>query len=425
MTGFHRTYDHRLKEMIVENRNPGLFPSLKIPRSTARGWIKKGIPDVVTLNDFDKTQNEIILENENLKRTVKELKASYHLSCFTFKLFGLQIQYRRLPFAAAKSMLLCAIEGAKRVLPLKDCLHAIGLSSARFHSWRKREIKCQLEDATTCPRLSPMKISLSEISKIRYYASHKQFAHFSITALSWFTKKTGDLFASPATWSRTIKTFNIRRPTERFYPPKPKVGIRASKNNELWHLDLTIIRLTNNTRAFIQSVIDNYSRFVLATSVSLEYGGKNTKSLLEKAISKARTFGYMNKPHVLVDSGSENVNQDVNSLVTKNILDRTIAQIDISFSNSMIEAFFRRLKHAYLYLQKLTDLPVLTYHANYYVVEHNEAIPHSALMGATPLEVYSGNWTNHNHELLQWAHRVAITQRLNANHGVNCGLCPT
>jgi len=191
--------------MVSESKDPNLFPTLNIPKSTATGWIKKGMTEVVTLNELDKNQVELLLENQSLKKQVDELKASYALSCFTFKLFGLQIQYLRLPFAEAKAMLLSAIEGAREVLSLKAALSAIGLTSSRFHSWKKREVGCKLQDATSCPRLSPMKLSLEEIHKIRAYASDKRFAHFSLTALSWFTKKRGKLFASASTWSRVVK----------------------------------------------------------------------------------------------------------------------------------------------------------------------------------------------------------------------------
>ena len=45
----HRAYDHRIKRLIADAGDPNLFPSLKIPPSTAREWIKKGSFDVVTL----------------------------------------------------------------------------------------------------------------------------------------------------------------------------------------------------------------------------------------------------------------------------------------------------------------------------------------------------------------------------------------
>jgi len=43
-----RTYDHHIREMICETGDPGLFPEAKIPRSTIRSWLDRGVSDVVT-----------------------------------------------------------------------------------------------------------------------------------------------------------------------------------------------------------------------------------------------------------------------------------------------------------------------------------------------------------------------------------------
>ena len=46
----------------------------------------------------------------------------------------------------------------------------------------------------------------------------------------------GFVFASPSTWYRLIRIHNWRRPRKRIHPAKPKVGIRASHPNEIWHV---------------------------------------------------------------------------------------------------------------------------------------------------------------------------------------------
>jgi putative transposase len=42
------------------------------------------------------------------------------------------------------------------------------------------------------------------------------------------------------------------------------VGIRADAPNELWHIDVTIIKLIDGTKAYLHAVIDNFSRRILA-----------------------------------------------------------------------------------------------------------------------------------------------------------------
>ncbi len=106
-------------------------------------------------------------------------------------------------------------------------------------------------------------------------------------------------------------------------------------------------------------------------------------------------------PNVWVDSGTENLNQHVDQLVTENLARRTVAQIDIEFSNSMIEMLFHRLKHRYLFTIPLTNIVVLSKAANFFITESNDRIPHAALRRATPLEMITGRRGEDQRNLLK------------------------
>jgi transposase InsO family protein len=146
--------------------------------------------------------------------------------------------------------------------------------------------------------------------------------------------------ASPSSWSRVIRELGLKKNRIRISPPKPKLGIRASAPGQIWHLDQTILRLSDGTKAFVQCIIDNFSRYVLTWKVSRDYGGARTKKLIEKALVKAKSLGLEVKPNILVDSGCENIHEKVDLLVDSKAISRTIAQIDIEQSNSMVEMLF-------------------------------------------------------------------------------------
>jgi hypothetical protein len=89
----YRTYDHRVKQMIIKTGDPNFFPDLKIPRSTALGWIKNGIPEVVTVPSLDLQNETLVTKLFETERHLLESKEKQKLSIFVFKLFGFQIQY--------------------------------------------------------------------------------------------------------------------------------------------------------------------------------------------------------------------------------------------------------------------------------------------------------------------------------------------
>ncbi len=84
---------------------------------------------------------------------------------------------------------------------------------------------------------------------------------------------------------------------------------------------------------------------------------------------------------VMTDSGAENVNGNVDALLDREGLRRVLAQVEVSFSNSMITAFWRSLRHAWLYLHDLENTATLRRLIAFYVRAHNEIMPHAAFNG--------------------------------------------
>ena len=92
----------------------------------------------------------------------------------------------------------------------------------------------------------------------------------------------------------------------------------------------------------------------------------------------------------MADGGVENFNDAVDELVNAGLLKRVLAQTDITFSNSLIESWWRALKHQWLFLNTLDTVSALERLVAFYVQEHNTRLPHSAFRGQTPDEMYFG-----------------------------------
>lgn len=419
----YKKYDHRLKQMVVQSGDIEKFQRIGIPKSTLRQWLKRGVCEVVSLPELNMSNQDLVQENLELRRQLEEISTKQELVLSTTRIFGFEIQFKRLPSGSAKEMVLSAIKKATSVVPLSECLSTIGLSIQRYRHWLRRAVHCELQDHSSCPVVSPTKLTISEVKTIGELYTSPSFRHLSVSSLCLLAKRTGTVVASLSTWCRVIREQGFKRCFKRIYPPKPKVGVRARFPGQIWHLDMTVLRLEDGTRSFLQCIIDNFSRYVLAWSVDREYGGVKTRELLRQALTKASELGLQLIPNVFVDSGSENINKQVDEMIEGGLIQRTIAQIEVHFSNSMIEALFLRLKHRYLYTIALTNFEALVRGVSYYIIQSNEYIPLAALHGATPLEAITGKWSELQIEEMKSVAKGEVAKRKIENQSKRCSHC--
>lgn len=165
-------------------------------------------------------------------------------------------------------------------------------------------------------------------------------------------------------------------------------SITTSRPNEAWHVDVTVLRTRDGVRSYIQLILDNFSKRILAFSVARSISGQASTALLRSTMEP-----LPHKPDesimLISDGGSENVNISVKDYLASTSLKLHIAQVDVSFSNSLIEAVNNILKYRYIFRK---DIP--SFHSVDPVVRESisdyNARPHYALHGLSPDEVYAG-----------------------------------
>ena len=213
------------------------------------------------------------------------------------------------------------------------------------------------------------------------------YRHVPTGTLAVLAQRLGRVFAAPSTWYRLVRRFGWRRPRLRVHQAKPKVGLRTTRPDETRHIDASVIRLLDGTRVHLHAVIDNFSRRILAWQVAETFAPANSVAVLLEAAQSATSS---DTPVLLADGGVENVNAQVDDLITSGLLQRVLAFVDIKFSNSMIEAWWRSLKHQWLFLHPLDNVATIRRLVEFYVREHNTVLPHSAFRGQPPDEMYFG-----------------------------------
>ena len=295
-----RTYDHRLRDLIQVTGDTQLATRRGIPHSTARAWLRLPARDVVTLDVMDMTEATLRQEVLNLRRRNERLVAILRLVVVLVKVSGVTLARRRVHDDRKKDLILRAVDRRGESLSLKSALRVLGLSTTRYHSW-KRSDSCGLEEEgiIVCPRRSPQQLTVSETRSIKEIATSEEYRHVPTGNLAVLAQRLGKVFASPATWYRLIQQHRWRRPRRRVYPAKPKIGIRASRPNEIWHVDTTIIRTLDGTRVYLQGVIDNFSRRILGWKISTSFEPGSTVTILCEAA--AHVSSSSDPPTLLAD----------------------------------------------------------------------------------------------------------------------------
>jgi putative transposase len=362
---------------------------------------------------------------EALELAQADQRALVRLLKDVFEVLEVGLEWKHIESAKTRARIIGAVSRAMQHSSRNSCLEAIGISLSRYKRWRRDSRGCGIPNTRSCPKGNINQLTSQELKTMKNLVTSLEFAHFPIRSLHFHAKRESLLFCSYSTWRKYITEFNWKRPRKLTRERKYRVGIRAKLPNEIWHLDLSYFTLPNKKKCFIQAIVDNYSRYVVAWQVLESFDGSLTGNLVKMALEKTIYLEEKKNPklRLLVDGGGENKGESVNSLEQQGDFRKEVAQFEIIYSNSIVEAVFRSLKHNYLFHKDVTTFSALARHVDIWFKDHNEKIPHTAFNGETPLERFNRSWNKENEVRIIISHQAATKLRIKENQKVSCSQC--
>ncbi len=418
----YRSYPEVVKGEVARSRNIHLFPDLKIPRTTAQYWVKEQHhrKDFATVVEIDSVYKK---KAEFLQRELEKEKAMRVLLETVRKVFPHDFSQKNVKSKVLRSQIISAVKVCLNFHKLTHCLSAIGLSKSSYQRWAS-EISFCAKTKSLCERRAASQLTSTEVATMKKFVTSKKHAHISVASLHLLAQRSGELFCSIDTWYKYIRCFAWPRPWKLSKKIVRKSGIKTTRPNEIWHLDVTVVNIRPGYKLYIQAVIDNYSRYVLAWRVTEEINAQNTVETIELAKRNAeKVLALTETATVMMDPGAENKNGKVLKFITSKNLKRLLARVDVHYSNSMIECLFRLFKNNYLYHQGIHTIEDLTRKAAFYFRQHNEVIPIAVHNGGRPLEVYSSSWGSEDLDELSAKKALALAARKKQNTQPPCSNC--
>jgi len=278
-------------------------------------------------------------------------------------------------------------------LTIKQTLKELNVSRSTFYSWYRRYqeegleglqnkkantkqfwnripdlVRQQIVDlALQHPEEAPRQLTYRFISQKAYFVSESSVYRIL---------KSYDLIENLA--------FEVITAKDKFDNPTQRV-------NEMWQTDFTQFLVIDWGWYYLSTVLDDYSRYILAYTLSPTMNAKDAEDTLKLALAKAEIdkVKVYHKPRLLSDNGPAYHSKDL----AKFLKERRIKHIHGApyhpMTQGKIERWHRSMKNV-VKLQNYYTPSELNHAITEWVSYYNDQRYHEALENVTPADVYFG-----------------------------------
>ncbi len=290
--------------------------------------------------------------------------------------------------AAEKLEIICTVEDSS--LGIKRTLAPLGIPKATFYNWYDRYLTDgveALEDRKPVPHpiwnkvpedvrqaLVEMALDLSELSPrelaVRFTEERR---YFISEATVYRILKEHDLVTSPA-WI-------VMKAADQFDQPTTAI-------NQLWQTDFTYLKVTGWGWYYLSTVLDDYSRYILAWRLCQTMSARDVSATLKDAL-KAAGLAKKQRPKLLSDNGPCYISSELQDWLEENGISHTRGKPYHPMTQGKIERWHRSLKNRIL-LENYYLPGALERQIDEFVIHYNARRYHESLNNLTPEDVWCG-----------------------------------
>ena len=227
---------------------------------------------------------------------------------------------------------------------------------------------------------------------------------------------------------RTMKTLNLLHERTRYRVAKLEREVKRlwellpKGPNQLWQTDVTYIHVPGYGWYYAITVIDYYSRYLLALHFTTSYSAAEASNALRQAVEEAqRICGPLDHPVFLVtDNGpsfvAKRFQQELERLARESGRERLFSHVRIGYRMpthlGLLERFHRTLKEEEVYWKVYRDPLEAEGSLREFRRRYNEDRPHWALELACPIQAYCGEVKVKPPKWSKWVTEKGIEDRI-------------
>ena len=293
--------------------------------------------------------------------------------------------------AESKLEVLRAVQGAG--LPVKQTLSQLAIPRSTYYRWRRsfrQRGQAGLHDLSATRKRIWNQILPEERDKILEAAL--LYPDWSPRQVCCHITDTAGFFVSESSVYRLLKSEGlIHAVQQKTFPAGAEYRVKTSRPNEQWQTDATYLLVKNWGWYYLISVLDDFSRRILAWRLQSAMTAGDFSDVIESAYDLAgmASVPEADRPRLVTDNGSALVSRDFGHYLEVKGIGHILASPYHPQTNGKIERYHRSCKEQ-INLVVWETPEELEKEISAFVQHYNNRRYHEALGNVTPDDVYFG-----------------------------------
>ena len=293
--------------------------------------------------------------------------------------------------AEHKLEILRAVEGCG--LPARQVLAQLGIASSTYYRWRARFRREGTVGLVDRPARKPVVWNrMLPEERARVYEVALLYPECSSRELACYISDTCGFSISESTVYRLLKARGWIKPMEvKTFPAGPEYTVKTSRPNEQWQTDATYMLVKNWAWYYLISVLDDFSRRIIAWRFQNTMTAEAFSEVIEDACEATGMddVPMKERARLVTDRGPALISQTFGDYLEARGLGHILAAPYHPQTNGKIERYHRSCKER-VNLVVWETPGELTQEIGRFIDWYNSHRYHEALGNVTPDDVYFG-----------------------------------
>jgi putative transposase len=293
--------------------------------------------------------------------------------------------------ASEKLEIIRIVEGSS--LPVQQTLAELDIPRSTFYRWYDRYLETGYEGLLDRqPQQRQFWNRIPQAVREQVVQIALQYPEQSPRELAWYITDHEGYFISESSVYRILKRFDlITSPAFILLKARDKFPHPTQRVNELWQTDFTQFKVSGWGYYYLSTVLDDFSRYILAWKLTTGMSHTDVQNTLDLAIATTgvQQVTVKHRPRLLSDNGPAYLSGDLAAYLQTQGIQHTRGAPYHPMTQGKIERWHRSLKNV-ICLENHYFPWQLEQAIAAFVQHYNHQRYHEALDNMTPAAVYFG-----------------------------------